>query len=113
MNKYEELSARLIDMVCDIVDIQHPELNLNTTTAIDSGIEEPAIICGVDYYNLESEIAELIRKFTNKQKKPTFIKCKSCGTTTANSYQKVRAILKEWYCMDCALAYGKKNWVNR
>lgn len=40
------------------------------------------------------------------------LKCGCCGSDRVNRYQKVRAILKEWYCWDCALAYGRKNWVN-
>jgi ribosomal protein S26 len=40
------------------------------------------------------------------------MRCESCGTEDATRYQLVRGIMKEWYCWDCALAYGRKNWVN-
>ena len=40
------------------------------------------------------------------------IGCESCGKKTKN-YVVVRAAGgKERYCKPCALAYGKKNWVN-
>jgi len=36
--------------------------------------------------------------------------CESCGER--KGIQWVRGIGKELYCKPCALAYGKKNWVN-
>lgn len=69
MNKYEELANEIIDLVSDIVEEQHPELNLNTKTAKECGINSPAVICGSDYYDLEQEIAGMIKKFADKEKK--------------------------------------------
>ena len=66
MQKYEELANIIIDYVCDIVKEQHPEINLNTEIAKESGIENPAIICGEGYYTLEQEIARIIKKFVDK-----------------------------------------------
>jgi len=68
MNKYEELANSIIDRVSDVVENQHPEINLNTKIAKESNIESPAVICGVSYYDLESEIAEQIKQFCKKQK---------------------------------------------
>jgi len=63
MNKYERIAARIIDRVSDVVEAQHPELNLNTEIAKESNIDSPAVICGVAYYDLEVEIAGMIKKF--------------------------------------------------
>jgi len=66
MDKYEELANRIIDDVCDIVEKQHPEINLNSKEAKECGIEEPAVIVGVDYYNLEDDIACAIKEVVNE-----------------------------------------------
>jgi len=63
MNKYERIASRIIDRVSDVVEAQHPELNLNTEIAKESNIDNPAVICGVAYYDLEVEVAEMIKKF--------------------------------------------------
>ncbi len=68
MNKYEELANEIIDDVCDVVDIQHPELNLETEYAKESDVENPAIVVGVQYYDLEDKIATKIKEFVKKQK---------------------------------------------
>ena len=47
-----------------------------------------------------------------KKWKMQFLACECCGDENANRYQKVRGVSKEWYCWDCALSYGRKNWVN-
>ena len=69
MNKYEELANEIIDDVCDVVTIQHPELKLKTKYAKESDVENPAVVVGVQYYDLECEIADKIKKFVKKQKK--------------------------------------------
>lgn len=69
MNKYEELANRMIDEVCEVVEKQHPELNLKTEYAKESDVEEPAVIVGVQYYDLECYIADEIKKFIKNQKK--------------------------------------------
>jgi hypothetical protein len=66
MDKYEELANKIIDEVSEMVEKQHPELNLNTETAKKEGIENPAVIVGEDYYNLEESIANEIRNFVKK-----------------------------------------------
>lgn len=67
MNKYEEIASEIIDEVCEVVEEQHPELKLNTEIAKESDVtDSPAVIVGVGYYNLESEIAEKIKKFCKK-----------------------------------------------
>ena len=70
MNKYEELANEIIDDVCEIVEEQHPELNLNTEYAKESDVlEDPAVIVGVRYYDLEDRIASKIKEFVKKSKK--------------------------------------------
>ncbi len=69
MDKYEELANRIIDDVCEIVELQHPELTLKTEYAKESDVEDPAVIVGVQYYNLEDSIAGKIKKFVKEQKK--------------------------------------------
>lgn len=67
MNKYEELSSEIIDMVEEIVLEQHPEIKLNTKIAKESGIESPAVVCGEQYYSLEGRIAGEIKEFMRKK----------------------------------------------
>ena len=68
MDKYEELANRIIDDVCEVVEAQHPELNLKTKYAEESDVEYPAVVVGVQYYDLECEIATQIKEFVKKQK---------------------------------------------
>ena len=68
MNKYEKLANELIDEVCEVVEKQHPELNLKTEYAKESDVEEPAVIVGVQYYDLEDSIATKIKEFVKKNK---------------------------------------------
>jgi len=63
MDKYEELANVIIDEVCDVVEAQHPELNLKTKYAKESDVEEPAVIVGVQYYDLEDSIVNKIKEF--------------------------------------------------
>lgn len=67
MDKYEEMSARIIDMVEEAMLNQHPEVKLHTKIAKESGIEDPAVVCGGDYYTLEMSIAKLLRKFKRRK----------------------------------------------
>jgi len=69
MNKYEELANEIIDDVCEVVETQHPELKLKTKYAKESDVENPAVVVGVQYYHLESEIADKIKQFVKNQKK--------------------------------------------
>ena len=68
MDKYEELANLIIDDVCEVVEQQHPELNLKTKYAKESDVEEPAVIVGVQYYDLEDSIANKIKEFVKKNK---------------------------------------------
>lgn len=68
MNKYEEIAADIIDMVSDVVEIQHPEIKLKNNLTKEIGIENPAVIVGDGYYNLELEIASKIKNFKLKNK---------------------------------------------
>jgi len=62
MDKFEELANIIIDEVCEVVENQHPEINLNSEEAKESDVESPALIVGVQYYDLESSIADKIRR---------------------------------------------------
>ncbi len=66
MNKYEELANQIIDDVCEVVETQHPELKLKTKYAKESDVQDPAVIVGVQYYNLEDDIANKIKKFVKE-----------------------------------------------
>jgi CheY-specific phosphatase CheX len=68
MNQFEELANEIIDEVSDVVEMQHPELKLNTKIAKEAGIESPAVICGDGYYRLEVQIAEKIKEAFGKLK---------------------------------------------
>ena len=46
---------------------QHPEIKLNTKISKEAGIENPAVICGENYYNLEQGIANKIKIWEKKQ----------------------------------------------
>jgi len=63
MDKFEELANIIIDEVCEVVESQHPEINLNSEEAKESDVESPALIVGVQYYDLETSIANRIRRF--------------------------------------------------
>ena len=68
MNKYDELANEIIDDVCEIVEEQHPELNLKTKYAKESDVESPAVVVGIQYYNLEDSIANKIKKFVKNHR---------------------------------------------
>ena len=63
VTKYEELASRIIDEVCEVVESQHPEIKLKTKYAEESDVENPSVIVGVQYYDLESSIASKIKGF--------------------------------------------------
>lgn len=68
MNKYEELANLIIDKVSEVAEQQHPEINLNSEYAKESDVlDSPALIVGVAYYNLESEIAGKIKRFCKNE----------------------------------------------
>ena len=73
MNDYEELASNIIDEVCDIVEMQHPEIRLNTKIAKEAEIDSPALICGGGYYSLEIHIASRLEEFFNKLKFKKYI----------------------------------------
>lgn len=61
MDKYEELAHEIIDKiqeaVMELYDIKPKALD-------DEDLENPALINGEKYFNLEAEIAGMIRRFT-------------------------------------------------
>ncbi|KKM84218.1 hypothetical protein LCGC14_1301460 [marine sediment metagenome] len=63
MDKYEELANRIIDDICEVVENHYPEIKPKCIT--DDEIENPALINGTIYYDLECEIADKIRKLKN------------------------------------------------
>lgn len=60
MDKYEELACNIIDRVSDLIEEHYPELKPRNIT--DDDIDNPALINGTIYYDLETEIADMIRK---------------------------------------------------
>lgn len=66
MNEFEEKANKMIDLVCDYI-VEHYEISYKdkkTPKDIDneSPEEDRALIYGVDYYNMEDEIAQIIKK---------------------------------------------------
>lgn len=53
MSVYEELAAAIIDIVSDAIEKQHPEIVIKG---------DNAALCGVEYYNLEKAVADLIEQ---------------------------------------------------
>ena len=68
MDKYERLAAEIIDAVSYEAEKQHPEIILKTKITKEAGIDEPALICGNEYYNLESSIAKDIEWLVKSEK---------------------------------------------
>jgi hypothetical protein len=70
MDKYEELAALIIDDVSEVAEAQHPEIKLSNKITREIGLDKgtEALICGEQYYSLEDNIAEQIRKFVRKIK---------------------------------------------
>jgi len=67
MDKYLMIAGGIIDLVCEVVEEQHPEIKLHTKETKEAGIEDPAVICCEGYYALEEEIANMIKKFVKKE----------------------------------------------
>ena len=92
MNKYEELAGRIIDDVCEIIE-NYYKVKPKCITDDDS-IENPALINGTVYFDLECEIAEKIKALVNK---PDWT-CPECGEERIDD-QRVLAGMK---CGRCA-----------
>ena len=73
MDKYEELANEIIDDICEVVEENYPEIKPRCITDDDS-IEEPALINGTIYYDLECGIADKIKEFVKKEIKMKFTK---------------------------------------
>ena len=61
MNKYEELANNIIDTISELVEKHYPEIKPRCITDDDS-IENPSLINGTIYYDLEDEIAQKIKE---------------------------------------------------
>jgi len=60
MNKSEELANEIIERVCGVIEENYPEIKPRSIT--DDDIENPSLINGTIYYDLESEIAGKINR---------------------------------------------------
>jgi hypothetical protein len=71
MNKYEELANSIIDRVSEVAESQHPEIKMSNKLTREIGLDKgtEALIVGNSYYNLEVEIARMIKEFCAKEKK--------------------------------------------
>ncbi|HDL15833.1 MAG TPA: hypothetical protein ENH28_06770 [Euryarchaeota archaeon] len=67
MDKYEELANEIIDQVCDVIE-EHYEIVPKILVDGDE-IDSPALINGAIYYDLEENIAGLIKKHTELKDK--------------------------------------------
>ena len=63
MDKYEEIANKIIDWVCDVV-IEHYDIEPKPLEEKD--LENPALINGTPYYDLECEIADFLKKVFSK-----------------------------------------------
>ena len=63
MNKYQELANEIIDKVSEIIEEHY---NIKPKNLTDDNIENPALINGTIYYDLEQEIADKIKKIGEK-----------------------------------------------
>ena len=68
MDEFETLANEIIDEVCEAVEEQHPEIILKTKYAKESDVEDPALIVGIKYYDLESHIAEKLKRLKKGSK---------------------------------------------
>lgn len=59
MDKYNEVAADIIDDVCEIV-LEHYTIEVKDLE--NQGLENPALINGVPYYDLEQNVASRLRK---------------------------------------------------
>jgi hypothetical protein len=76
MNEYEELAANIIDTVSEFVVMQHPEIKFANKITREIGLQKgtEALICGSDYYDLESGVAQDIEIFCNSHRKKIKLK---------------------------------------
>ncbi|HKL23369.1 MAG TPA: hypothetical protein VJ895_01315 [Candidatus Nanoarchaeia archaeon] len=61
MNKYEKLANNMIEKISEIVEEKY---NVKPKNITDDEIENPSLINGSIYYDLESEFAEKIEKIS-------------------------------------------------
>ena len=66
MNKYEELANQIIDKVSDWIEDKY---NIKPKPFGDDDLENPALINGIAYYDMEGEIADMIKDFKKEVKK--------------------------------------------
>jgi len=74
MNKYEELANSIIEQVCEKIEKHYPELKPKNIT--DDDIENPDLLNGTIYYDLESDIAEQIKKLSESTLKEQTLQVK-------------------------------------
>lgn len=65
MKKFEKIANEIIDDVSDVIEQHYPEIKPKCITD-DKSIENPALINGTIYYDLEDEIANKIRNLIEK-----------------------------------------------
>lgn len=58
MNKYQELANEIIELVSSVIEEHY---NIQPKNLTDDNIENPALINGTIYYDLEQEIADKIK----------------------------------------------------
>jgi len=59
MDKFDELANEIIDRVCEVIEENYPEIKPKAIT--DDDIENPSLINGTIYYDLETEISSKIK----------------------------------------------------
>lgn len=64
MNKYEELAHEIIDEVSEIIE-EHYDIEPKNIT--DDDIDNPALINGTIYYDLEVSVAEKIKNMVGQK----------------------------------------------
>lgn len=62
MDKWQELSAQIIDMVEEVIRRKHPKIEL-----MASKLEGNTLLSGEVYYTLEDEIANYIKEETKSK----------------------------------------------
>ena len=65
MDKYEELANDIIDYVSDMIEDLY---NIKPKKLEDSDMENPALLNGVVYYDMEDTIANKIRLVVGEEK---------------------------------------------
>jgi len=69
MNKYEKLANEMIEKISEIVEDKY---NIKPKNLTDDEIENPSLINGTIYYDLESEFAEKIEKLSEDRENGFF-----------------------------------------